>query len=281
VSFAHSNPEYSLLTTAVVKREANILQAMPAEGFAMKVAIIGGYGKIGSAFAKGLTTPGTEVVATRRGGDNCAAASGASVLVLAVKPDVLPVVLAELSGKVTPETLVISVVAGKTLATIDAGLQHSRVVRAMPNLPAQIGRGITGWYAAPNVNAQSRDQVRQILSALGDEVELDREDQIDMVTALSGSGPAYVFLFIQTMIIAGVMIGLPSAIARRLAIATVAGSIAHLVGSGTHESTLIEAVMTPKGTTAAAFAKLMALGFQHALIEAVKGAYKRAKELGT
>jgi pyrroline-5-carboxylate reductase len=246
----------------------------------MKVAIIGGYGKIGSAFAKGLTAPGTEVVVTRRGGDNCAAASGASVLVLAVKPDVLPVVLAELSGKVAPETLVISVVAGKTLATIDAGLQHSRVVRAMPNLPAQIGRGITGWYAAPNVNAQSRDQVRQILSALGDEVELDREDQIDMVTALSGSGPAYVFLFVETLVKAGIMIGLPAKVARQLALKTVAGSVAYLQQDKAHEGEHVERVMTPKGTTAAAFAKLIELGFQHALIEAVKAAHGGSQALG-
>ncbi len=246
----------------------------------MKIVVIGGIGKIGSAFVKGCKARDMEVVATRRGSNNCAAAFGASVLVLAVKPNALSAILAELRGKVSPDALVISVVAGKTLATISAGLQHDRVVRAMPNLPSQIGQGITGWYAHPAEDFDYRQLAQRILRLLGDEVELDSEDQLDMVTALSGSGPAYVFLFIETLVKAGIMIGLPAKVARQLAIKTVAGSAAYLAQEGVHEGELVERVMTPKGTTAAALAKLIQLGFQHALIEAVKAAHGGSQDLG-
>lgn len=245
----------------------------------MKIAIIGN-GKIGSAFTKALTKRGTKVVATRRENENLAAVVGASVILLAVKPQVLAGVLKQLRGKIPQDALVISVVAGKTLASIADGLQHERVVRAMPNLPSQIRQGVTGWYAQPHEDLAYCVRAKQIFAAVGDAVEVQHEEELNMLTALSGSGPAYVFLFVETLVRAGIMIGLPAPVARKFAIKTVAGSVAYLAQAGESESELIERVMTAKGTTAAALAKLIKFGFQHALIEAVKAADSRARELG-
>src|SRR5437868_7000742 len=126
------------------------------------------------------------------------------VVVLAVKPQVLPHILPEIRGHVRTRALVLSIVAGGRIETIANGLAHAGVVRAMPNTPAQIGQGITVWHATTEVTPEQREQAQAMLGALGETVWVEDEDDLDKVTALSGTGPAYVFLFMEAMIDAGV-----------------------------------------------------------------------------
>ena len=148
--------------------------------------------------------------------DNAAAVKGAEVVVLSVKPQRLDSVLVELKGAIEPTALVVLIVAGATIDKISAGLDHTRIVRSMPNTPAQIGEGITVWTAAPAVSAEQTDNAREILTAFGDEVFVEEERFLDMATALSGTGPAYVFLFMEAMVDAGVHLGFSRRVAEVL-----------------------------------------------------------------
>ena len=214
-------------------------------------------------------------------GDNVAAVRGASIVILSVKPQQLSGVLTELKGKIEPQAVVISIIAGKTIAELTAGLNQHLVVRTMPNLPAQICEGITGWIPASGMSEVELKQARMILSALGEEILLDDERQVDMVTAISGSGPAFVFEFMQRTILAAVMIGLPRHIAKRLVLATLRGAARFAERSSEHHlAELFEQVMSPAGTTAAGYGELIRLGFSHSVIAAVVAAHNRAKELG-
>jgi pyrroline-5-carboxylate reductase len=140
--------------------------------------------------------------------DNAEAARQADLVVLAVKPQFLNKVMAGVNGSIRADALVLSIVAGATIAKISAGLNHRLVVRSMPNTPAQIGEGITVWTASPEVSADQREMARQVLGSLGQEVFMEEENYLDMATALSGTGPAYVFLFMEAMVDAGVHLGL-------------------------------------------------------------------------
>ena len=142
--------------------------------------------------------------------DNVSAAAQADVVVLAVKPQVYKKVAAVLRGKVPPDALVLSIIAGTRVASLEEGLIHSAIARAMPNMPAQIGQGITVWTTTPDVSDVQRKQAQTILGALGDEIWVEDEVYLDMATALSGTGPAYVFLFMEAMIDAGVHMGFPA-----------------------------------------------------------------------
>jgi pyrroline-5-carboxylate reductase len=156
--------------------------------------------------------------------DNAEAAKNADVIVLAVKPQRLDRVMPELCGAVKPSALVISIVAGATIDKIAAGLDHGAIVRSMPNTPAQIGEGITVWTAAETVSDEQKEISREILKAFGDEIFLDEERFLDMATALSGTGPAYVFLFMEAMVDAGVHLGFSRRVAEVLVAKTVRGS---------------------------------------------------------
>ena len=150
----------------------------------------------------------------RTGSDNRAAAGAADVVVLAVKPQVLPGVLAELRGSVGGDALVVSIVAGATIRSIADGLEHRAVVRTMPNTPAQVAEGMTVWTATPEVSVAQREQTQAIVGAFGRELHVGEERFLDMATAVSGSGPAYVFLFIEAFIDAAVRLGWPRQQAR-------------------------------------------------------------------
>ncbi len=143
--------------------------------------------------------------------DNVLAAQDADVVVLSVKPQSLEKILFELRGAVQPSALVLSIIAGAPIGKIAGGLGHKSIVRAMPNTPAQIGQGITVWTAAPPVSDEQREMSRRILGALGEEVFMEEETYLDMATALSGTGPAYVFMFMEAMVDAGVHLGFPGA----------------------------------------------------------------------
>ena len=140
--------------------------------------------------------------------DNLAALEGPDALVLAVKPQVMPYVLKELQGRVGPKQVVVSIAAGVKLDTLHSGLDHDMLVRAMPNTPAQIGRGITMWTTADGAGPEAREAGAQILQALGEEIYVEDEKYLDMATALSGGGPAYTFLIMESLIDAGVHVGL-------------------------------------------------------------------------
>lgn len=219
-------------------------------------------------------------IATSR--DNAEAARQADVVVLSVKPQRLDKVIAGLKGAIQPQALVLSIVAGASMDLISQGLAHNLVVRSMPNTPAQIGQGITVWTASPQVTPEQHEMARQILTALGEEIFVEEESYLDMATALSGTGPAYVFLFMEAMVDAGVHMGFPRRIAEQLVAQTVRGSVDFY---RTHEehvhlARLRNAVTSPGGTSAAALYYLEKAGFRTAISRAVWAAYERSRELG-
>lgn len=205
----------------------------------------------------------------------------AEVVVLAIKPQSLDEVAPAVQPLVGPETLLVSILAGKSMADLAARLPRARaIVRAMPNLPASIGRGATGAAASPAVTEAQRHAADLLLASVGVVEWVAGEDLIDAVTALSGSGPAYVFHLAECLARAGTRAGLPPDLAARLARATVAGSGELLAASPLPAETLRQNVTSPGGTTAAALAVLMRQpGLEALLTEAVAAAKRRAEEL--
>lgn len=204
----------------------------------------------------------------------------AGVLFLAVKPQVMDAILPPLKGLVGPGTVVVSVAAGKTLASMKAHLGPAAMVRAMPNTPAMVGRGITGAFANEQVSAEQRTFVHNLLKVSGPVEWVPSEADIDAVTAVSGSGPAYVFYLVECMAEAGRKAGLQADLAMRLARETVAGAGELLHQSPDDASTLRKNVTSPGGTTAAALSILMAEdGMQPLFDKAIAAARKRAEEL--
>jgi pyrroline-5-carboxylate reductase len=210
---------------------------------------------------------------------NLRAATKGEVVVLAIKPQNLPEVMAELSGSLNPSQLVLSIIAGAGTKTLSGGLRHESIVRAMPNTPARIGEGISVWTAA-GVSKKQRAWASSILRAMGKEIYVNDEKYIDMATAISGSGPAYFFLMVEALVDAAVGIGLPRPLALQLVLQTMLGS-GHLIQrSGKEPAELRRMVTSPRGTTAAALLQLGKGNFVDLLKQAVKAAYKRARELG-
>jgi pyrroline-5-carboxylate reductase len=211
--------------------------------------------------------------------DNAAAASQADVVVLSVKPQRLSGVMKGLKG-IRPDALVISIIAGASIKKLSVGLKHEAVVRSMPNTPAQIGEGITVWTASPAVTEEQQNIARSILSALGEEVFVEDEQYLDMATALSGTGPAYVFMFMEAMIDAGVHMGFPRRIAEQLVVQTIRGSVDYYKNNEVHVAALRNQVTSPGGTSAEAMYYLEKAGFRTAISRAVWAAYQRSLELG-
>jgi pyrroline-5-carboxylate reductase len=206
-----------------------------------------------------------------------------AVIVVAVKPQMMDEVFPGLASMAGPETVVVSIAAGRTIASFEQHLPvGTAVVRAMPNTPAAIGRGITGAVANSHTTPSQRDHCEVLLGAVGDVVWLDDEGLIDAVTAVSGSGPAYVFLLAEALADAGVAAGLDAETAGRLASATVSGAGELLRQSKSDPATLRQNVTSPGGTTAAALAVLMrdGDGLKELMREAVLAAQKRGRELG-
>jgi pyrroline-5-carboxylate reductase len=204
----------------------------------------------------------------------------AGVLFLAVKPQVMANVLPSYRALIGPETIVVSIAAGKTLAFLTEHLGDVAMVRAMPNTPAMIGRGVTGAFANPRVTPAQRKLVDSLLTVSGPVEWVENEALIDAVTAVSGSGPAYVFYLVECMAEAGRKLGLPADLAMRLARATVSGAGELLHQSPGEPSELRKNVTSPGGTTAAALAVLMAEdGMQPLFDAAIKAARDRAEEL--
>ena len=212
--------------------------------------------------------------------ENAEAARKADVVILSVKPQRLAAVMKDLRGVVPPSSLVISIIAGAKVAALQNGLDHRAVIRAMPNTPAQIGKGIAVWTAAPEVTDSQRDLAARILHALGEEIFVEDENYLDMATALSGTGPAYVFLFMEAMIDAGVHLGFPRRIAEQLVTETLRGSVDYYAGRKQHAASLRNEVTSPGGTSAEALYYLEKAGFRTAISRAVWAAYERSQALG-
>ena len=206
----------------------------------------------------------------------------ADVVVLAIKPQRMGAVLEELKGFVPQQALVLSIVAGAPVERISSFLDHDIVVRAMPNTPAQIGAGISVWTAAESVSSDQKELAREILSAFGQEVYVAEEDFLDKATALSGTGPAYVYLFMEAMVDAGVHMGFSRRIAEKLVIETVRGSVNYYDrrDDSRHLARLRNQVTSPGGTSAEALYYLEKAGFRTAISRAIWAAYERSVALG-
>src|SRR3954454_10529611 len=212
--------------------------------------------------------------------DNGAAIANADVIVLAIKPQMLVRVGRELRGTLREGQLLISVIAGATSIALANALDHRQIVRGMPNTPAQLGKGVTVWYGTPDVTEAQREQARVLLGTLGEQLEVDDEKLVAMATAVSGTGPTYVFLVMEALIDAAVHLGFPRHIAHDLVIETLEGSTLFAKASGLHPAQLRNMVTSPGGTSAAALHELESGRLRTVLSEAVWAAYRRTDELG-
>ncbi len=212
--------------------------------------------------------------------DNGIAIKNADVVVLSIKPQRLGAVLEELKGKIPEDAFVISIIAGATIKKIGKGLGHKKIIRTMPNTPARIGEGITVWVASDEVSDEQKKQAQTILSALGEEVFVEDEYYLDMATALSGTGPAYVYMFMEAMIDAGVHMGFPRRISEKLVVQTMRGSVNFYDRNDVHVAALRNQVTSSGGTSAEALYYLEKAGVRTAISRAIWAAYQRSLELG-
>ena len=211
---------------------------------------------------------------------NSAAIEGADVVLLGIKPQMLARVGREIRGGLRSGQLVISVLAGATTRALMGHLGHREVVRSMPNTPAQLGKGMTVWYATPDTSEAQREQAGVLLGALGHEIEVDDERLVAMATAVSGTGPTYVFLVMEALIDAAVHLGFARHVAHDLVIETLEGSTLFAKHSGLHPAQLRNMVTSPGGTSAAALHELESGRLRTVLSEAVFAAFRRTVELG-
>lgn len=261
------------------------------------IAILGA-GKIGEALLSGLLGAGRPadtlafsersaeraVDLTARHGvravDPATAARESDVLVVAVKPQDIDPLLAEVAPAITPDTLVVSVAAGLPTSLYESRLPEGvPVVRVMPNTPILVGEAMSAISAGSHATEAHLQLVQELLSSVGKVVRVP-ESQQDAVTALSGSGPAYFFFLVEAMIDAGILLGLPRTVAAELIIQSAVGSARMLRDSGEHPVTLREAVTSPGGTTIAAIRELENHGVRAALLSAIEAAARRSEELG-
>jgi pyrroline-5-carboxylate reductase len=212
--------------------------------------------------------------------NNKEAVSEKNIIVLAIKPQQMNDALAGLNGVLKADQLVLSIAAGVTIESIIKGLGHRKIVRSMPNTPAQLGLGMTGWTATAEVSSEQKNWAHTILGAMGKEIYFENEDALDMVTAVSGSGPAYFYLFAEALIDAGVKIGISREDAEILVKQTMLGA-AHLVNESDKAPADLRRNVTSKGgTTEQAIKVFEENGLARIAGEAVKAAYRRSKELG-
>lgn len=254
----------------------------------MAQALANGFLQAGQVTAENLS--GSDVVdvmrqqfAERTGGfttsSNAEVAQRAEILFLSVKPQVMPTILAELQPSLTAEHLVVSIAAGVTLQRILDALGNRRVVRVMPNTPCLVGAAACGFATGGAATAQDARLVQSLLESVGVAFQLD-EYLLDAVTGLSGSGPAYVYQFIEALSDGGVKSGLPRSVATALAAQTVLGAAKMVLETGKHPGELKDMVTSPAGTTIAGLAELETRGLRGAVIAAVDAATHRSKELG-
>jgi pyrroline-5-carboxylate reductase len=212
--------------------------------------------------------------------DNLATLDSVQIVVLSVKPQILPIVLDQLAGHVPHDALVLSIVAGARMETITSKLRHTALARSMPNTPAQIGLGMTVWTCVPSLNDSQREQARTVFGSFGEQVYVDDERYLDMATALSGTGPAYVFIFMEAMVDAGVHLGFSRRVAEQLVFQTMRGSVEYARQAGRHLATLRNQVTSPGGTSAEALYHIEKGGLRTVLSRAIWAAYQKSRKLG-
>jgi pyrroline-5-carboxylate reductase len=264
----------------------------------VKVAFIGS-GVMGEAMLAGLLAQGlvdpSQVIASHPRADrreqlverygvsvaesNLDAARSVDLVVLTIKPQVLIPIMRQLKGQLRDDQVVISILAGTTFAKLRNGLEHDALVRVMPNTPAQIGQGMLVWTSTPTVSEARMAQVRSVLGALGRELWVETEKYVDMATALSGTGPTYVFLMMEALIDAGVHMGFPRRIAEEIVLQTVSGSVEFARDSGKHMAELRNMVTSPGGTSAEAIYQMEKGSLRTIYSKAVYAAFQRTQEL--
>lgn len=212
--------------------------------------------------------------------NNAEAAEAGQVVVLSTKPQNLREVMPDIRGHLRRQDLMLSILAGTPIRTLADGVAHAAVVRAMPNTPAQIGMGMTVWTSTPEVTDEQRGQAQAILGALGQELYVGNESYLDMATALSGTGPAYIFIFMESLIDAGVHLGFSRRVSEQLVFQTMRGSLEYAAQSGKHVAELRNQVTSPGGTTAAALYHMEKGGLRTVISRAIWAAYQRSVELG-
>jgi len=213
--------------------------------------------------------------------DNVAAVTDSDIVVISVKPQFVGEIFEDLGQEVIkPNAMVLSIVAGTTIDRIAKGLNHQAVVRVMPNMPAQVGMGMSVWTATPAISEEQRQQAKTILAALGEEIYVNHEDYLDMATALSGTGPTYVFLVMEALIDAGVHMGFSRHVAEQLVLQTMAGAVEFARASRLHPAELRNMVTSPGGTSAEALYQLEKGGLRTVISKAVWAAYQKSKYLG-
>ncbi len=212
--------------------------------------------------------------------DNLGAIQDADVVVLSVKPQFFKKVAAEIQGHIKKDALVVSIIAGMPIQTMAAGLLHGAIARSMPNTPAQIGEGITVWTKTEAVTDAQHEQASALFGSLGREIFVEEESYLDMTTALSGSGPGYVFLMMEAMIDAGVHMGFSRRVAQELVFQTIIGSVKYAEQSGRHVAELRNQVTSPGGTTAEALYHMEKRGFRTVISRGIFAAYERSVALG-
>ena len=213
--------------------------------------------------------------------DNVAAVTDSDIVVLSVKPQFVGEIFEDVGqGVIKPNAMVLSIVAGTTIDRIAKGLNHQAVVRVMPNMPAQVGMGMSVWTATSAISEAQRHQAQSILAALGEEIYVNHEDYLDMATALSGTGPTYVFLVMEALIDAGVHMGFSRHVAEQLVLQTMGGAVEFARASRRHPAELRNMVTSPGGTSAEALYQLEKGGLRTVISKAVWAAYQKSKYLG-
>lgn len=210
---------------------------------------------------------------------NAESVQGADIVVFSIKPQALTDVATDLQGAISDQALRLSIMAGISTKSLVKLLGNQGVVRVMPNTPAQIGLGISVWYCNSKVQAAQKQQAKEILLALGQEHEVKKEEMLDMATALSGSGPAYAFLFMEALVDAGVHLGFSRQVAKQLVVQTVKGSAEFAAQSDEHIAHLRNMVTSPGGTTAEALYQLEKGGLRTVVSKAVAAAYQKSVAL--
>jgi pyrroline-5-carboxylate reductase len=263
----------------------------------MRIAFIGG-GEMAEAMIKGMLrgeeVPPESIIVSDidarrlhylqqqygiRGAEkNSTAVDEGEVVVLAVKPQDMGKVMEEIKGNAKEDKLFISIAAGVDLFSLYQGLEHNIVVRAIPNLPAQVGRGITVWTGTPNVSEDQRERARYIFTLLGEEIFVPEEGFIDMATAVSASGPAFILLILESLIEAAVHVGLPWETGQRLVTETVIGTVYLMQESGLHPAALRNKITSPGGTTAEGLLRLEEGGLRALLVKAISASFNKAKD---
>jgi len=212
--------------------------------------------------------------------DAAATLSGAELVILAVKPQEFEAAAEQIAANLKPEQTVMSIMGGVRIETIARLLRHSDIIRAIPNTPATISEGMTVWTATDSVSRPARDTVKVLFTVLGKEIYVESEKYVDMATAVSSSGPAYVFLMMEAMIDAAVHIGLRRDMAVPMVVQTLLGSARYAQESGRHPAELRNQVTSPGGTTTEGLLALEDAGLRAAFVHAIEEAYLKAQELG-